>query len=371
MNVIVGAQLLANVDPRHPLPGWAGILVLALSTLLVATLGYRVLHAYERWSWLPALAIFCVVAGELGRRPGAAPPPLRRGPAEAGGVLGFAASVYGFSSGWAAYAADFTVYQPERRARGPAVFWWTLGGLFAPLVFAELLGAAAMAAPAPAPGGDADADPYLGAYDASGVGGLLAQALVPPLGGFGRACLVVLALSIVANNCPNIYSAGLSLQVLFGAQPGATASLARRVLSSRPAWSVAGTAVYVAVSVPGYGMFEPWLESFMLVIGYWLAIYEGVALTEHFVFRRGWGGYEVEDHATPSRLPPGLAALGAFLVGIMGAVLGMAQVWFTGPLGRLCGGEGVGGDVGFELAFAFSAVSYLVLRSVEKRFYGR
>ncbi|ROW14183.1 hypothetical protein VPNG_04203 [Cytospora leucostoma] len=378
VNVIVGAQVLANIDPRHPLPGWAGILIIALSTLLITTLGYRVLHAYERWSWLPVLAIFCIVAGELGRsgRFAAVAPLTARGPAaEAGSVLSFAASVYGFSSGWTTYAADFTVYQPERRARGHAVFWWTLGGLFVPLVFTELLGAAVMTAAASVPvagGGALHSNPYLDAYNGSGVGGLLAQALVPPLGGFGRFCLVVLALSVVANNCPNIYSVGLSLQVLFGALDPAAAGLARRrALASRPAWSAAGTAAYVAVSVPGYGMFESWLENFMLVIGYWLAVYEGVALAEHFVFRRGWGGYEVEDHATPSRLPPGFAALGAFLVGIMGAVLGMAQVWFTGPVGRLCGREGVGGDVGFELAFAFSAVSYVVLRAVEKRLYRR
>ncbi|KAK7743596.1 Purine-cytosine permease fcy21 [Cytospora paraplurivora] len=375
VNVIVGAQILANIDPRRPLPGWAGILIIALSTLLITTLGYRVLHAYERWSWLPVLVIFCIVAGELGRSGRfAAMLPLARGPAEAGSILSFAASVYGFSSGWTAYAADFTVYQPERRARGPAVFWWTLGGLFVPLVSTELLGAAVMTA-APVPvvagggGGGALHSPYLDAYSGSGVGGLLAQTLVPSLGGFGRSCLVVLALSIVANNCPNIYSVGLSLQVLFGNRP--TATLGRRILTSRSAWSVVGTAVYVAVSVPGYGMFQSWLENFMLVIGYWLAMYEGVALTEHFVFRRSWDGYEVEGHATPSKLPPGFAALGAFLVGIMGAVLGMAQVWFTGPVGRLCGGEGAGGDVGFELAFAFSAVSYVVSRAVEKRLYRR
>ena len=38
--------------------------------------------------------------------------------------------------------------------------------------------------------------------------------LFPPLGKFGQFCLVILALSIVANNCPNIYSVSLSMQVL-------------------------------------------------------------------------------------------------------------------------------------------------------------
>ena len=71
-----------------------------------------------------------------------------------------------------------------------------------------------------------------------------------------------------------------------------------------------------------------------------------------------------------SKLPPGFAAIIAFGFGIMGAVLGMAQVWFTGPIGKLCGTE-YGGDIGFELAFCFSAISYCGLRYFEKRHFGR
>lgn len=204
---------------------------------------------------------------------------------------------------------------------------------------------------------------YLTAYTDSGIGGILATVLVPRLGRFGEFCLVILALSTVANNCPNIYSVALSLQVL--------AEGTRRV--PRFVWSLLGTCAYLAIAIPGYDMFESWLENFMLVIGYWLAIYEAVSLTEHFVFRdrAGGYGYMVDGHVIPDRLPPGLAALGAFLCGVVGAVVGMAQVWFTGPLGALCGGEEFGGDVGFELAFGFGAVAYLVLRAVERSYFKR
>jgi purine-cytosine permease-like protein len=43
------------------------------------------------------------------------------------------------------------------------------------------------------------------AYTNGSVGGLLGIALAP-VGGFGKFCLVLLALSIVANNIPNNYS---------------------------------------------------------------------------------------------------------------------------------------------------------------------
>lgn len=45
---------------------------------------------------------------------------------------------------------------------------------------------------------------YQRGYDEEKVGGLLAAVLIPPLGGFGKFCLVMLALSIIANNCPNV-----------------------------------------------------------------------------------------------------------------------------------------------------------------------
>ncbi|KAI2641139.1 purine-cytosine permease [Xylaria nigripes] len=351
VNVIVGSQLLHAVN--HDVPGFAGILVIAFSTLFICAFGYKLVHIYEKWSWIPSFIVFLIVLGVFahsGNFSGHLPMPT--GPAEAGAVLSFAASVFGFGTGWTSYAADYTVYQPANTSR-LSVFLWTFAGLMFPLVFTELLGAAVATAIVTNPA-------YSDAYNSAGIGGLLAQVLVPRLGRFGEFCLVVLALSIIANNCPNIYSASLSLQVL--------ARYTERV--PRIVWTAVGTAAYIAIAIPGYTHFESALENFLLLIGYWLAIYTAISLTEHFLFRRGFSGYKPEDYLNPKRLPPGFAAVSSFLLGVLGAVLGMAQVWFTGPIGRLCGGD-LGGDVGFELAFSFSAVSYVGLRSLERWYFGR
>ena len=74
---------------------------------------------------------------------------------------------------------------------------------------------------------------------------------------------------------------------------------------------------------------------------------------------------------TPDLLPPGMAAVLAFCFGVFGAVMGMAQQWFIGPVGKKIGDPSYGGDVGFELAFAFAGTSYLGLRFLEKRQFGR
>jgi len=350
VNVIVGAQLFNAVNSN--MPGWAGILVIAIGTFLITLFGYKVVHTYERYSWIPCSIIFLIVLGEFAHSGEFYNIPMGVGVSEAGSILSFSASVFGFATGWTSYAADYTVYQPVGASR-KSIFLWTFVGLIVPLLFTEMLGLAVGTAMA-------NNTEYYDAYKTTGIGGLLAMVL-SPLGGFGKFCLVILALSIIANNCPNIYSVSLSLQLL--------ARWTQRV--PRFIWTFVGTCVYVAIAIPGYDHFEAVLENFMLVIAYWLAIYEGISVSEHIFFRRGFGGYKPENYLTKELLPPGFAAILAFCFGIMGAVLGMSQQWFTGPIGVLCGEAPFGGDIGFELAFAFSALSYCILRYFEKAHFGR
>lgn len=48
------------------------------------------------------------------------------------------------------------------------------------------------------------------------------------------------------------------------------------------------------------------------------------------------------------RLPIGIAGLLACCFGIAGAVVGMSQVWYTGPIGKMAGAT-FGADLGFEV----------------------
>jgi len=134
----------------------------------------------------------------------------------------------------------------------------------------------------------------------------------------------------------------------------------------RVVWTVLGICVAVSVGIPVYDNFSTWLEIFLVTTVYWLVIYEGIALTEHFVFWRGIKGYRPEDYDTLGKLPVRLAVLGAFGCGVAGCVLGMTQEWWTGPIGAL-----VGGDLGLELAFGLSAVLYAAFRVIEKKHFKR
>ncbi|EWC43612.1 hypothetical protein DRE_01499 [Drechslerella stenobrocha 248] len=352
VNVIVGAQLIHTVN--HNVPEWAGIVIIATCTLAITCFGYKAVHYYEFYSWIPCFIVFVITAVQFARSGTFTAIPAAAGRAEAGSILSFGGAIYGFGTGWCSIAADYTVYQPKS-ADKRLVFFFTWLGLLIPLLFTEILGAAIFM-------GTFTSDVYRQGYETGKIGGLFGAVLVQDsLGGFGSFCLVVLALSIIGNNCPNVYSLGLAVQVL--------SSRLQRV--PRFVWTLFATACYVAIAVPAASRFEAVLENFMLLVAYWLGIYEGISLTEHFVFRRGFGGYEPACYDQPERLPVGIAAFVAFCAGVVGTVLGMSQVWWVGPVARLCGAPPYGGDVGFELAFGFSAVTYLALRPFEKARFGR
>jgi len=253
VNSIVGAQLINAVN--NDVNGAVGIVIIAICTLFVTLFGYKVVHTYEFWSWLPTTIIFFIVLGTFAHTGDFQNIPMGVGTSEMGSVFSFGAVVYGYATGWTSYAADYTVYQPSSQSR-MRVFWATWAGLIVPLLFTEMLGVAIMSATS-INGGD---NIYQTGYNQSGTGGILGAVLFPHLGNFGKFCLVVLALSIIANNCPNLYSVSLTMQVL--------GRWTQRV--PRFVWTFIATCVYIAIAIPGYSHFELVLQDFMNFIGYWL-----------------------------------------------------------------------------------------------------
>lgn len=119
--------------------------------------------------------------------------------------------------------------------------------------------------------------------------------------------------------------------------------------------------------------FTDTLQTFLSIIGYWTIIHLVVVAEEHIFFRgrRGnrWEGYDWDAWNRPELLPFGWAAIGTFLFGFVGAVLGMKVGWFVGPVANVIGRKGA--NVGHELTFAFSGLAFPVLRVLEKRFTGK
>jgi NCS1 nucleoside transporter family len=334
VNVIIGGQLVESLS-NHVIPAWAGILIIAVFTTFVSLYGYKYVHRYERYAWIPMALLFAILAiADISHYQGI-PTPAFAG-AEIASLITFGGAVYGFATGWSSFAADYNVNQPEDTSFG-RVFWLTFLGVFIPCVLLETLGVALTT------------DAVWGKAFTGSVGGLLSNA-AGPLGGFGTLVLILMALSIIANNVPNDYSLGLSMQVLGP----------RFQKVNRAIWSLIGAVIYVVAALFLAANFGATLESFLLIIAYWLGPWSIILVLEHFVFRRKT--YKVDDWNTPSKLPIGWAAVVSMVIGLVGVYLGASQVLFTGPLAHLLGGT----DIGSELGIVLAAIAYFILRRVER-----
>jgi hypothetical protein len=98
-------------------------------------------------------------------------------------------------------------------------------------------------------------------------------------------------------------------------------------------WPCVITAIYIPLAIVGADSFATTLNDFLSILGYWLAIFATIVLEEHFLFRKAnYDNYNVaESWNRKEMVPLGVAAIAAGCAGVAGAVLGMAQVWYTGP----------------------------------------
>ena len=109
-------------------------------------------------------------------------------------------------------------------------------------------------------------------------------------------------------------------------------------------------------------------ENFLALMGYWVTIFLAIVIEEHFIFRRNrpfdWSAWD-----DWRRLPLGVAALSAFLIGWAGAIVSMDQIYFAGPIAKMMGEEG--SDLGIWVGSGFTLVVYPPLRALELRYIGR
>ncbi|KAL8789445.1 MAG: hypothetical protein Q9195_006811 [Heterodermia aff. obscurata] len=198
---------------------------------------------------------------------------------------------------------------------------------------------------------------YSTAYSTS-QGALIVTALENRLNGFGRFLGVVIAFGIIANGVFPTYVGGINFQIL-----GRTAARIPRFI-----WTTVGVVIYLVCALAGRNHLSDIFTNFLAVMGYWLAIWVAITIEEQVIFRR-MTGYDWTVWDQRQKLPMGIAALLAFLVGWVGAILCMAQAWYTGPIARLVGEYGA--DMGNYVGFSWAALVYPPLRWLELKKFGR
>lgn len=237
----------------------------------------------------------------------------------AGNRLSFFSICLSAAITYAPLAADFFVYYPPDTPK-MASFGLTFLGLVLSFTMAFLVGIGLAS-------GIGKDLAYSNAYS-EGAGALIVEGF-RPLGGFGKFCSVLVALGLISNTIPPTYSTGIDFQIL-----GHYAEMVPRII-----WNTIGVIIYTVCALAGQNHLSDIFTNFLALMGYWVAIWFAILLEERYIFRRS-RGYNWAAWDDPSKLPIGLAAFSAFLVGWAGAVLCMAQVWYIGPLARLVGEDG-------------------------------
>lgn len=249
---------------------------------------------------------------------------------------------------WAGASSDYFVYYPESTSKR-MLFFLTWLGLWLSFTFVNIIGVGL--------GCGALANEEWAAASEVSSGALILEAF-SELGGFGRFCGVVVALGVISNNIPGTYAAALNCQVLgrFGK------------MIPRWCWVCFVAIVYFVCAIAGRNNLFEIFTNFLALMGYYIVIFVTIMLEEHLIFRRT-RGFDWTQWENQNYLPVGLAALLSFLIGWAGAIIGMSQVWYIGPVAMRVGG--IGADIGAWLGIAFTMIVFPPLRYLELKKIGR
>ncbi|KKA26334.1 hypothetical protein TD95_003508 [Thielaviopsis punctulata] len=337
---VIGGQCLSAVSAGKVSPA-VGIVIVAILAMLISFFGFRVLHIFERWAWIPTIIAIAIATGVGSDKLQLQAVPE---PATAHQVLSFGMIVASYMLPWGCIASDFSTYMLPS-APSWRIFWYTYFGLVLPTILLMTLGAAIGGAIANVP-------QWEELYDKTLVGGALAGMLLP-LHGFGKFLVVILSFSLLGNLAATSYAISLNFQQL--------APIFKRV--PRHIYTVLLTAIIIPISIPAAKDFFVNLENFVALIGYWAAAFLAIIIAEHVFFaKQDYAYYDPAVWDNWSQLPLGVAAISSFLLSFALVIPCMEQVWYTGPIAKRTG------DLGFEVAFFLAGILYVGFRKLENKY---
>ncbi|KAL6714144.1 Vitamin B6 transporter [Lecanora helva] len=348
IDLVVAGQILSAVSTNGSLSVVVGIIIVAIIAWVISTFGIKVFYIFMRWAWLPQLIAISILYGVSASQYDLSTPSSGDARTIAGNRLSFFSLCFAAAVTYAGEAADYFVYWPPTTPRLP-LFLTILTGLVPSFSFAIIVGIGLASA---IPNNPA----YSSAYN-SGQGNLIVEGFTT-LGKFGKFLGVIIALGLIPNVILPTYSSGIDFQIL-----GRAAEKVPRIV-----WNTCCVIIYTVCALAGRDNLSEIFTNFLALMGYWVAIWMAVTLEEQLIFRRR-RGYDWTVWNQPDKLPLGIAALIAFLVGWAGAILCMAQKWYIGPIAARVGEYGA--DMGNYVGFSWAALVYPPLRWLELRRFGR
>jgi len=100
-----------------------GIIIIAAVSYAISIFGYRIIHTYEKYSWMVTFVLLLVMFGQVAPYVDVHAPGFDTGLGLSGSYLSLIAIMFSNASGWCSIAADYYVNYP---ADTP---FWTIFGL--------------------------------------------------------------------------------------------------------------------------------------------------------------------------------------------------------------------------------------------------
>ncbi|KAL6817193.1 permease for cytosine/purines, uracil, thiamine, allantoin domain-containing protein [Trichoderma sp. SZMC 28015] len=329
-----------------------GVVIIATVSLVISFLGLGYILMYERYAWILNLTIYMIIFGMVGPYADNTTPSSVKGADLSGNMLSLFAIIYGSSSSWCTIVSDFYVHYPANVSR-LKVFVLTILGIAVPTSIGMSAGAMVASTLNTQPSWKAA---YTNPHE--GLGFLIRDMLHPRV--FSKIVLVLFSCTGINTNIMTLYSGAISFQQM--ARP--LAKIPRFI------WTIMCFAVVLALAVAGRQKLNIYLQDFLSLLGYWCTSYFVILMLEHTLFRkRDFANYDLDGWNDPTRLPIGLAASMAFLLGVVAWCMGMVETWFVGPVGGLIGE--FGGDLANEMTFVVTFITYIPARYIELKYFGR
>jgi nucleobase:cation symporter-1, NCS1 family len=302
-------------------------------SLVLAVVGYDLIHIAQRWTAYVLIAALMVFSVALVVRAPLAPALLTWGEFHNVSFLAqfFAAASYQIS--WSMYVSDYSRYLP-RTVGISASFWWTYLGAFIGGAWTMLVGTVAAAV-------------YPSMELATALR-TVADAVIP---GFGKPLLLCFLLGLVTITSINFYGASLTLLSVMDSLKPSRPTLTKRMVTLLFA-AIAATAIAIASSQDFVEQFGAFLAVLLYLFTPWTAI----NLVDFYWVRKGHYSVREIFNAHGMYGQWNWRGLLAYGIGFVSMIPFFSTPLYTGPIAASLGGA----DIAMLIGLPVSAIVYVI-----------
>ncbi|KWT58069.1 hypothetical protein ADL21_31365 [Streptomyces albus subsp. albus] len=330
-NLVIAGQALHRSVPAVDISGW--LVLCGLAGLVVAIVGYDLIHRVGRWATVLTLSLLALCAVRVFMTPGVLERAVNATGFTVSGFVGMTAIGILLQITYAPYVSDYTRYMPAHAASRRSTLWFTYWGSVLGSVLPMFLGVVM---------GIAVADDAIAGLDTV-LGGTLSAVV-----------LCSFAVIVVHVNSMNLY--GTSLCLITAAQ-----TFRHRWLPGRPARTAliaAPLALGLTLALAFQDTFLASYTDFLAILQYVLIPWTAINLVDFYLVRRGH--YDV-----PSFFAPGGGVYGrvngpavlVYAVSFALEVPFMHTSAYTGPVAGALGGI----DLSWAVGLLIPSVAYWLI----------